>query len=121
MRKYPSVSPSEFWKSKEKHTFRFNYHQHSEWRKFQLWILQEIEEKRNQESYDKATEKEFGALDFMEDYDKKYEVRTTCPLFKVNRQILHKDDKKWKPKSNYDYPFQALEELGDEYIIQEEV
>jgi hypothetical protein len=121
MQKHPSLSPEEFWKSEEKHMFRFNYSPYAEWRKFREWLLQEVETKKSQTSYDEQVVQQFGEYDLMDDFDKDYSVKTTSPLFEYNRAKLHEGDKKWKPKSSFDFTFQPLEALSDEYLITEEV
>lgn len=120
MKRNPSVSPEEFWRSEEKHDFRVNSNSdYAEVHKFKEWILREIETKKNEKSYDQQVMEKYGDFDVMVDYEKNYKVRKTSPIFKFNREILNSGDKKWKPSNNLDYAFKASRVLDDEYLIQD--
>ena len=142
MRKYPQISPEEFLVSEEPHQFRVNCSKYAEFNKFQKWMLEEIESRKNQKSYDEQVTELHGDFCIQDTYGEEYSVRTTSPLFEYSREQLYsefpiedflpkdkfaskkKSKKKqkaatWSPKTEFDVPFVPAERLGDEYIIKD--
>lgn len=120
MRRRKSITPEEFWASSEPHEFRVNSNSdYAEVHKFKAWILNEIEQKKNEKSYDQQVMEKYGDYDVMTNYDKDYELRNVSPIFKFDREQLHAGEKKWKQRSDLDYAFRPCRVLGDEYLIKD--
>jgi hypothetical protein len=138
MRKYPQMSPEEFLQSDEPHLFRVNCSTYAEFHKFKKWMLQEIESRKSQKSYDEQVNELHGDFNIQDQFSESYEVRNTSPIFDYCREQLYsqydiedfqpkvqtkgkkaKKAKKveWKAKSAFDLPFVPAEQLGEEFVI----
>ena len=119
MRREKSISPEEFWASDEPKRFRLHANsQYAEVHKFKRWILEHIEKKLEEPSYDEQVDAEFGVIEDRDDYSVDYQIDNDSPVFKINRRKLHAGDKKWKPKTRLDEDFKPAERLDDKYLLK---
>jgi CRISPR/Cas system CSM-associated protein Csm4 (group 5 of RAMP superfamily) len=102
-------------------------------------MLQEIESRKSQKSYDEQVTELHGDFNIQDQFDATYETRKTSPIFEYCREQLYaefpvedflpkekypkkKKGKKakkaqWSPKSEFDTAFVPSRKLGDEHII----
>jgi len=134
------MSPEEFMNSDKPHAFRVNCSKYAEFYKFKKWMLQEIETRKKQKSYDEQVAELCGDFNIQDKFDKKYNTRKTSPIFEVSRENLYsqfpfedflpkdkhqtstkksKKDNKWTPTSDFDRVFVPSQQLGDEHIIRD--
>ncbi|KRX05264.1 hypothetical protein PPERSA_00565 [Pseudocohnilembus persalinus] len=140
--RYPTVE--EFWESNEPFQFRVNCSRYADFRKFQRWILKEVEEKQNGPSLDEIVLKKFGAINNYDDYNvKDYEIHQTPPVFIYNKsfwddkqqQEQESGKKKQKKKKDsqqkdvkqgqedslpYHDQIKPSRQLDDKYLVKEE-
>ena len=65
-------------------------------------------------------EAKFGPIDLLDNFEKSYKPRKSSLVLEMSRADVHKWDKKWKPKTEFDHPFKPVKKLDDKYLIKDE-
>lgn len=112
-KKYPDLE--EFWNSDTPSEFRVNSTNFAQYLKFKLWVLQELENKKDEQDFHEEAIKNFREMEFYDDYDKNYEIPEVESILKFSKADFYKNIKGWKPKGEIDLPLKPDKKLADEY------
>lgn len=112
------IYPTEvdFWNSEEKHMFRVNCTEYSEYRKFKEWVLKKVEESKNSETFEEKAFKKYGKLDTYDGYNKTYPQLTEFAIYKYSQKFYSGDKHVFK---DYETPVEAKTQLSNEYLYKE--
>lgn len=82
----PYLTEEQFWQSEERQEFRFECTRYADWRKFKLFIIQEVEKaKRGEINYEQQVLDKFGPVNDYSLYERQYPLESDPNIFKYDK------------------------------------